>query len=1116
MAHGVAEGTRVNGFVRKTALLTPEQVTEGWTCKKRDGKVVPFDCAKIRKALFRCFESVSKLAKAQDQEVGEAITTLVEATVEKLIKGVVNSIIGQHLDCPDVEHIQRLVIQQLWAEDFFEAAEHYQNYREEHRKKRLVRPISPETQERFDEMRKHFPTDLQAYQFMSKFSKWRETEKRRETWKETIYDRVIPWLLKLAPAGALRPDEIEMLHKGMYALQALPAMRVTQMAGPALDRCHVGAYNCAYAPVDEIFAFPEALYILMQGTGHGFSVESDYVSELPKIRKQRDMKPDTWVVEDDTEGWCNAYHELLQRLWDGSDLFLDVSKVRPKGARLKTKGGRASGPDPLLELAAFTRNVIKAKQGRYLEDTDAHRLMCFTGRIVQVGGVRRAAMISLSDIDSVGMRHIKSGEWWEGTKGLWKDGKYLSMANNSGVYDYEDGEVPVGVFMDEWNAIYKSNSGERGVFNRQAALKWSPNRRNWGKHKPGCNPCAEILLRPRQFCVSGETPLITREGLVNIGDAVGDKVEVWNGKRWSAVTVRKTGENQQLVRVKFSDGSHLDCTPEHRFSVNTANSRHTKGENVWFEVQAKNLKPRMATETFVIQHDGGEPIKEPYTLGVLVGDGHVYNEIASVDLYGDKIALPIVGTRGTTVLKPGYNVPCCRVTVGPTMVQRMQALRADDAGCWAYMFTRDRESILKFLAGWFDTDGSNTDSGGVRLYVSGKAKADMVQLLLTKCGIRSSVNLMSRAGDETNFGPRKADVWYVQVTDCGALPCHRLDVSNGHAAPMKGKYQTVVSVEYLPGLHDTFCFDEPEQHKGVFNNTLTHQCNLSIAVARPDDTEETLRQKVRIAAHFGKLQSLATNFKYIRPAWKANCEEERLLGVDITGHADCPLLRFDSPERSALLQRLTRVVEEVDIDLSARFGVNRSAASTTVKPSGDSAVFLDCASGVSPRFAQQQIRWVRESKDSPVAKYLIDAGVRHAPSPEAPEELLVFGFPKKAPEGCTLRNDMTAEQQFYNWLDWKKNWAEHSVSATIYVEPHEWPRLGMLVYEHIDHITGLSVLPKDNGSYTYPPNEELTKEEFDKFEAEFPTLNWAKLQEYETEDMTESAQTFACVGGHCS
>jgi ribonucleoside-diphosphate reductase alpha chain len=292
-------------------------------------------------------------------------------------------------------------------------------------------------------------------------------------------------------------------------------------------------------------------------------------------------------------------------------------------------------------------------------------------------------------------------------------------------------------------------------------------------------------------------------------------------------------------------------------------------------------------------------------------------------------------------------------------------------------------------------------------------------------------------------------------------------------------------------------------------------CNLSIAIARPWDTRETLERKVRIATIFGKIQSLRTEFKYIRKEWKVNSDEERLLGVDITGHADCPLLRFDNAERAALLRHLKQVVDKTDRQLSDRFGMSLSAANTTVKPSGDSAALFNCGSGVSPRYAKFYMRWVRESKNSPIAKFLLDSGVPNAPAPEAPEELLVFGFPMRAPEGAVLRDDMTAVQQFDNWLEWKENWAEHSVSATIYADDKEWLDLGAVVYKNIDKITGLSFLPRDNGIYAYAPNEELTEERYYEIMRSFPKINWAKLGEYEKEDYTEASQTVACHGGKC-
>lgn len=1050
-------------------------------CRKRDGSTVPFDSGKIRAALTKCFAHL-----AGDAPEGYEKHTF---TIARIANHVVGILAGQNDLTPDVETVQRLVIQQLWAEGLFLHAEHYQNYREERRKARETKPIPPSVQVRFDEMREHFPTDLQAYQFMSKFSRWREDDGRRETWKECVHERVTPWLFSI-PGVTLAEAEKQELRDSMYAMETSPAMRVVQMAGPALDRCNVGAYNCltedtpfitdrgvrvfsdfvdgdrvrvlthkglwqdatvrhyghkfvneitfvrgratcvvkatpdhrwvlfdgtvttnlregdrvhrpptpfaewnyddappdeklfwacgfvygdgtlvkkggeykssmvrlcgdkakyldrftelgfshsfppsnsgdpvvytgtylkklpdpagdgiartrafvagwlaadggknpnwcpgsgnryrsiqttgeesvgfvrsvfpsvgvyitseedvtdrstsfgprsgvtvrfhivqdfgnavnnstlnvksisscgnervpvwcleveedksfvlpsglvtgncAYHPLQDQFAFAELLYILMQGTGAGFSCENDYVSNLPRIKKQNGKK-ETLVCEDHTEGWCDTFHRHLQLLWDGWDTHVDVTKVRPKGARLKTKGGRSSGPGPYLELISFSRQLLKARQGRFLEDIDAHDLACKIGTIVQVGGVRRAAEISLSDLNSRAMREAKSGNWYDGHR-------HRTMANNSAVYDFPDG-VPVEVFMEEWLSLVKSKSGERGIFNRQAALKHKPKRRlPW---RFGGNPCLEIILRAFQFC------------------------------------------------------------------------------------------------------------------------------------------------------------------------------------------------------------------------------------------------------------------------------------------------------------------------------------NLSIVIARAHDTRESLARKVRVAAYWGKIQSMATKFGYIRDDWRKNCVEERLLGVDITGHADCPLLRPGAPGRAELLRYLAGIVSEVDRALSARWGVNLSAANTTVKPGGDSAVMFNCGSGVSPWFADYTLRNVREPKGTPIAKFLRDSGVPCADAPERPAELAVFSFPRKAPEGATKRNDLTAIQQLENWFEWKTCWAEHSVSATIYVEEHEWPEVGAWVYKHIDDITGLSFLPKDNGIYTYAPNEELTREQYEAAVAKFPTLNWAKLTHYEESDETTVRQTMACVGGAC-
>lgn len=328
-----------------------------------------------------------------------------------------------------------------------------------------------------------------------------------------------------------------------------------------------------------------------------------------------------------------------------------------------------------------------------------------------------------------------------------------------------------------------------------------------------------ITLDPE--CVAGNTPLITRDGAGTIDSFEGKSVEVWNGKRWSSVVVRKTGSNKQLMRVRFSDGSFLDCTPNHRFSISQTHNRE------WRQVQAKDLCHRMATETFSIQHTDGEPLLGAYTLGVLFGDGRVKKGISTVELYGQKMKLPVEGTISEEKHDPRCAVPYVHVRCGKQHSDRMNLLRADDEDAWWEMFKFDRKSILEFLAGWFDTDGSDSkreSTGGISLSVSGRFRADMAQLLLTKCGIRSSISRSARAGQVTNYGRRSADLWSIWVADGREIPCYRLETRYGKPPSRRGKFQTVKSIRYLPGTYDVYCFTEPEEHKGVFNNSLTYQC----------------------------------------------------------------------------------------------------------------------------------------------------------------------------------------------------------------------------------------------------------------------------------------------------
>lgn len=334
-----------------------------------------------------------------------------------------------------------------------------------------------------------FPSDYEQFIFTSRYAKWIESEKRRETWAETV-KRLVDYYAD--SHHLISGNTCRDIYNAIYNLEVMPSMRALMSSGPALDRCHVAAYNCAYLPVDSLRSFDEAMYILMCGTGVGFSVEKKYVDKLPKISEQFEQSETTIRVGDSKEGWAKAFRELLSLLVAGQIPRWDTSSVRPAGARLKTFGGRASGPEPLEELFAFAVNLFTQAAGRRLTTIEAHDLMCKVADIVVVGGVRRSAMISLSDVTDERMRKAKSGAWWE-------NNGQRRLANNSAVYEHRKPDMDL--FMKEWYSLYDSKSGERGFFSRSACQGIAArNGRRDGSFDFGTNPCSEIILRPYQFC----------------------------------------------------------------------------------------------------------------------------------------------------------------------------------------------------------------------------------------------------------------------------------------------------------------------------------------------------------------------------------------------------------------------------------------------------------------------------------------------------------------------------------------------------------------------------------------------------------------------------------------
>ena len=340
----------------------------------------------------------------------------------------------------------------------------------------------------------HLPTPYQEFIHLSRYSRWLETENRRETWEETVnrYFKFFDRHLKENTKCKLDKEIREELRQAVLNLEIMPSMRALMTAGEALERDNTAGYNCSYVAVNRVRSFDEILYILMCGTGVGFSVERQYTDKLPTIAEQFTESDTTVVVQDSKAGWAKAFKEVISLLIGGQIPKWDMSKIRPHGARLKVFGGRASGPRPLEDLFRFTTETFKNAAGRKLSSIECHDIVCKVAEVVVVGGVRRSALISLSNLTDEKMRDAKTGAWWEANP-------QRALANNSVTYN----ERPdIGTFMEEWVSLYKSKSGERGIFNRDAAQKQTAklgDRRD-ATYQFGTNPCSEIILRDRQFC----------------------------------------------------------------------------------------------------------------------------------------------------------------------------------------------------------------------------------------------------------------------------------------------------------------------------------------------------------------------------------------------------------------------------------------------------------------------------------------------------------------------------------------------------------------------------------------------------------------------------------------
>lgn len=478
---------RIEDFSTEQNEITwPEKIV------KRDGRIVPFDITRIENALSRCFGAIKRIPKTP---------------INKLAEQAVNVVSAKH-DQPSVEQVQDAVEMVLQAAGEYEAAKAYILYRAEHAKLRAERPVPDEVRDAFEQSAPYFPHPIQKFQFYDKYSRFNYDLGRRETWIETV-SRAVDYLRELSEYR-LDHDDYERIKDAILRMDVMPSMRLLAMAGPAARRNNITIYNCSYMTVDCIDAFVEALIISMCGCGVGYSVERQFVEKFPRIKRATGNEAALHKIDDSSEGWANALRLGLTAWFNGDDVKFDYSDIRPAGAPLRIKGGRASGPEPLRKMLSFARERITARQGSFLRPIDAHDIMCAIGGAAVSGGVRRTAMIALFDLDDHEMAHCKDGTNLNGNEQRWN-------ANNSAVWSGDYSQEQIAEFVLD---MVKSGRGEPGIFNRVAANRTRPARRKSAVF--GTNPCGEIILRPNQFC--NLTSAIARSE--DTFETLKDKVEV--------------------------------------------------------------------------------------------------------------------------------------------------------------------------------------------------------------------------------------------------------------------------------------------------------------------------------------------------------------------------------------------------------------------------------------------------------------------------------------------------------------------------------------------------------------------------------------------------------------
>lgn len=954
-------------------------------------------------------------------------------------------------------------------------------------------------------------SDIVVY---TKYARFLHKENRRETWEE-IVDRVKAHYIKRFPK---LKKEIEENFKYVYEKKVLPSMRVAQFAGKAIEKNPARGYNCCFLAVNNPLAFSEFTFLLCSGCGVGFSVQQHHIEQLPEITFP--AKRRRHLVNDSIEGWADAVNVLMEAYFGLRKSLpdFDYSDIRPKGASLKTSGGKAPGPQPLKDCIHNIQKVInRKKDGEKLTSLEVHDIMCYIADCVIVAGTRRSATISLFSYGDYEMFTCKFGTWWE-------DNPQRRRANNSVVLNKN--KLSEKSFYEMWEKISNSNSGEPGLFMSN------------GNPNVATNPC--IPLRGK---------ILTNEGYITVEQALNKEELIIMGidGEWKkASRPFKTGENRVVSRIRLIDGSYIYATPNHKImSYDFENKKDGEwrtveelcvGDYIKFDVPIINNIPELETDDY---HDG-------VLAGWIHADGAVYtNKNGTLKNFQLAVGInefdliPYFENQFGLEFKPHQQRPnTCkvansRIAFRPWFERIGMSSDKDDL---TWLYGKSKEFKLGFIKAVFTADGSARANNSVELYSNRRKVLEVVQNILKEFGIHNTITTHSNARKYTakdskvrnNSTTYKINVYAGQFKKIGFLSSYKQDKLDEQVEKSIYRHENYTFIaeierEYsIEDVYDITVYDET--HAFYYNGAVLHNCaeislydrqmcNLTEINTSDLDTQEEYENRARIAAFIGTLQASDTDFHYLSDEWKEQCDKEALLGVGMTGIASGKVLELD-------MKKAAKVVMKENERVANIIGINQAARLTTVKPAGSTSAVLGCSSGIHAWHSPFYIRRITLEKSTNLFAYLkktlpnlIEDDTFH------PKDTAHLCIPIKAPEGAIFRNESETallnrvRKVYKEWIlsGHRAGDNTHNVSCTVSVK--DWKKVGDWMWKNRNKYTALSVFPYSDAEYKHTPFEEISKEQYNEMVKELKNINLSKVKE--VEDNTALQGEVACSGGSC-